>query len=176
MLAARLQHLCIHAALHRCTPTRLKRRQARREHLHRKNGAVPASSGAASLGAATLTAASDAALSQGAVATGLVEGIRKVFVARATGNAAADRLRGVVLELLKVRCLVLDFLKMYEGCRNRRRWRTPSNAFPVPAARQLPVWGVLGAGPMWLIDAKGRQMTVTCSCASSSQWCPAAAT
>lgn len=87
------------------TPMALNRRQPCREHLHRKNGPAPAGSGDASLGAATLAAASDAALSQGALASGLVEGIRKVFVARATGNAAADRLRGVVLELLKVRRL-----------------------------------------------------------------------
>ena len=82
-------------------------RLPRREHLHRKNGAAPTGSGDASAGAATLAAASDAALSQGALASGLVAGIRKVFVARATGNAAADRLRGVVLELLKARRLPL---------------------------------------------------------------------
>ncbi|KAK9834335.1 hypothetical protein WJX81_008044 [Elliptochloris bilobata] len=72
-----------------------------REHLRRKDGDTHAGVGDASLGAATLAAASDAALSQGVLATGLVEGIRKVFVARTTGNAAADRLRAVVLELLK---------------------------------------------------------------------------
>ena len=98
------------AALSKIIPRTMKRRPPRREHLHRKNGAMPAGSGDASLGAATLAAASDAALSQGALSSGLVEGIRKVFVARATGNAAADRLRGVVLELLKVQTwhIVLD--------------------------------------------------------------------
>ncbi len=50
-----------------------------------------------------MVAANDATLHQAVLATGLVRSIRKVYILRATGNTSADRLRSVVLDLLKVR-------------------------------------------------------------------------
>ena len=75
-----------------------QRRQLSREHLQRKRAASPAGSSGAGL-----VAANDATLHQAVLATGLVRSIRKVYILRATGNASADRLRSVVLDLLKVR-------------------------------------------------------------------------
>lgn len=73
-------------------------RHLSREHLQRKRAASPAGSGGAGL-----VAANDATLHQAVLATGLVRSIRKVYILRATGNTSADRLRSVVLDLLKVR-------------------------------------------------------------------------
>jgi len=83
-----------HASGHRL----LQPAPARRKHLHGKAAAAPAGGAGA-----RLAAASHATLHPALLATGLVEAVRRVYVLRATGHPVADRLRTVVLELLKAR-------------------------------------------------------------------------